>query len=227
MNHQDASEVRELVAAHRALLRQQGLRPVQIWVPDVRAPGFAAEALRQSALAAASAHAAEDQTFVDSISRLSDEGDTEDAEWGEANPGLPPGHALRRQAVGGARSLRRFFRRDRLDLSRKFDPPEADIRMIGLFLNASVERATGVPDHRHVSRMHLSCAPGSRCRVIAVGALAFFADTHAPDCRSPAYRIRSARRRVRSSWPAAARASRRRRSRCCAGSAPPSAPARL
>ncbi|MGH9291402.1 MAG: antitoxin MazE-like protein, partial [Acidimicrobiales bacterium] len=30
------------VAEHRARLRAQGLRPVQIWVPDVRAPGFGA-----------------------------------------------------------------------------------------------------------------------------------------------------------------------------------------
>jgi hypothetical protein len=41
---------------------------VQIWVPDVRAAGFAAEAHRQSALAASSSHAAEDQAFVDAIS---------------------------------------------------------------------------------------------------------------------------------------------------------------
>lgn len=33
---------------HRAELRRQGLRPVQIWVPDTRAPGFAEEARRQS-----------------------------------------------------------------------------------------------------------------------------------------------------------------------------------
>ncbi len=64
---------RQRVAAHRARLRKQGLRPVQIWVPDVRAPGFAAEAHRQSALAAASAHAADDQAFIDAISWLADD----------------------------------------------------------------------------------------------------------------------------------------------------------
>jgi hypothetical protein len=42
------SNVRSRVAAHRAQL--QALRPVQIWVPDTRAPGFAEEARRQSAL---------------------------------------------------------------------------------------------------------------------------------------------------------------------------------
>jgi len=70
--------VRQRVADHRARLRRQGLRPVQIWVPDVRAPGFAAEAHRQSALAAASSNAAEDQAFVDAISWLGDEGNDEE-----------------------------------------------------------------------------------------------------------------------------------------------------
>ncbi len=51
---------------------------MQIWVPDVRAPGFAAEAHRQSALTAASPHAAEDQAFVDAVSWVGDAGDEED-----------------------------------------------------------------------------------------------------------------------------------------------------
>ena len=38
------------VAKHRAALRAAGLRPVQIWVPDTRADGFAAECCRQSLL---------------------------------------------------------------------------------------------------------------------------------------------------------------------------------
>lgn len=53
---------------HRQRLRDQGLRPIQIWVPDVRAPEFAAEAHRQSALIAASEHEVEDQAFVEAIS---------------------------------------------------------------------------------------------------------------------------------------------------------------
>jgi hypothetical protein len=36
--------------AYRARLRRQGLRPVQVWLPDVRARRFAAEARRQSRL---------------------------------------------------------------------------------------------------------------------------------------------------------------------------------
>ncbi len=78
MAERDHRPVRQRVAAHRARLRRQGLRPVQIWVPDVRAAGFAAEAHRQSALAAVSPHEHEDQAFVDAISWLGDEGDDED-----------------------------------------------------------------------------------------------------------------------------------------------------
>jgi hypothetical protein len=59
---------REKVRRHRDRLRAQGLRPVQIWVPDTRAPGFAEEARRQSAAVATSEHAEEDQAFVDAIS---------------------------------------------------------------------------------------------------------------------------------------------------------------
>lgn len=59
---------RDRVRAHRQRLREQGLRPVQIWVPDVRAPEFAAQAHRQSAAIAASEHEAADQAFVDAIS---------------------------------------------------------------------------------------------------------------------------------------------------------------
>lgn len=59
---------RERVREHRARLRAQGLRPIQIWVPDVRTPEFAAEAHRQSAVIATSEHEADDQAFVDSIS---------------------------------------------------------------------------------------------------------------------------------------------------------------
>jgi hypothetical protein len=59
---------RRTVSERRARLRAQGLRPLQIWVPDVRAPGFAAEAHRQSRAVAASEHANEDQAFADSVS---------------------------------------------------------------------------------------------------------------------------------------------------------------
>lgn len=59
---------RDKVREHRLRLRAQGLRPIQLWVPDVSAPGFAAEARRQARAAAQSAHEAEDQAFVDAAS---------------------------------------------------------------------------------------------------------------------------------------------------------------
>jgi hypothetical protein len=61
------------VREHRERLRKQGLRPIQIWVPDVRSPAFRSEAHRQSAAIAASAHAREDQAFIDAISDRGDE----------------------------------------------------------------------------------------------------------------------------------------------------------
>lgn len=40
------------VQKRRAALRAAGLRPLQIWVPDTRRPGFAEECRRQSRMAA-------------------------------------------------------------------------------------------------------------------------------------------------------------------------------
>ncbi len=59
---------KEKVRRHRERLRQQGLRPIQIWVPDVRAPGFEVQAHRQSLAVAESPMAYEDQAFIDAIS---------------------------------------------------------------------------------------------------------------------------------------------------------------
>lgn len=42
------------VQRRRDKLRAAGLRPIQIWVPDTRAPGFAEECARQCRLVAAS-----------------------------------------------------------------------------------------------------------------------------------------------------------------------------
>jgi hypothetical protein len=38
---------RDRVRKHRESLRAQGLRPIQIWVPDTRQPGFAEKVRRQ------------------------------------------------------------------------------------------------------------------------------------------------------------------------------------
>ena len=64
---------RDKVRPHRERLRKQGLRPIQIWVPDVRASSFKRAAHRQSLAVATSAGAADDQAFIDSVTDLSDE----------------------------------------------------------------------------------------------------------------------------------------------------------
>jgi len=54
------------VQRHRDGLRAAGLRPLQIWVPDTRRPGFADECRRQSKLAAMADAGDHDlQTFLD------------------------------------------------------------------------------------------------------------------------------------------------------------------
>ncbi|GAB3547606.1 antitoxin MazE family protein [Arthrobacter tumbae] len=70
---------RTRVLKDRKRLREQGLRPIQIWVPDVRSPEFAAAAHCQSVLVAASGSEVDDQAFVDAIA----------VEW-DAGPGECP-----------------------------------------------------------------------------------------------------------------------------------------
>jgi hypothetical protein len=57
----------ERVRAHRKRLRAQGLRPVQIWVPDVRSPEFVDQAHEQSRAIASSEQASDDQAFIDAL----------------------------------------------------------------------------------------------------------------------------------------------------------------
>ena len=65
---QNSRSSRDKVRLHRERLRAQGLRPVQIWVPDVRARSFVAAARKQSKAVAASEHAKVDQRFIDAVS---------------------------------------------------------------------------------------------------------------------------------------------------------------
>jgi hypothetical protein len=58
---------RERVRAHRTRMRAQGLKLVQMWLPDVNSPEFAAEAHRQSLAIAQSSTEREDQAFIDAI----------------------------------------------------------------------------------------------------------------------------------------------------------------
>ncbi len=54
-------------------MRERGLRPVQIWVPDVRSQGFAQEAQRQAALVARVELESDDQEFLEAVSASWDE----------------------------------------------------------------------------------------------------------------------------------------------------------
>lgn len=61
------------VRQHRERLRAQGLRPIQIWVPDVRAASFKAQAHTQSLAVAAGSQAEADQSFIDAVAEWGDE----------------------------------------------------------------------------------------------------------------------------------------------------------
>lgn len=72
--------VNSRVKKHRDALRAAGLRPIQIWVPDTRRPGFAEEVRRQCAIVAAADAGDRDlQDFMDAALldlEPSDEGET-------------------------------------------------------------------------------------------------------------------------------------------------------
>jgi len=72
-----ATPVNERVQKRRQALQAAGLRPVQIWVPDTRRPGFAAECHRQSVQTAlADADDRDLQDFLDAaLSDLTSEGE--------------------------------------------------------------------------------------------------------------------------------------------------------
>ena len=59
---------RDKVRAHRARLREQGLRPVQVWVPDVRSKAFRRQAHLDSLAIANDPSEKRDQAFVDAVS---------------------------------------------------------------------------------------------------------------------------------------------------------------
>jgi hypothetical protein len=58
---------RERVRKHRESLRAQGLRPIQIWVPDTRLPGFAKKIRRQCIAANDPEHDREVFDFMDAV----------------------------------------------------------------------------------------------------------------------------------------------------------------
>jgi len=65
--------VGERVSEYRRRMRDRGLRPLQVWVPDVRTATFAAEAHRQASLVAEAADNNDDQDFIEAVSARWDE----------------------------------------------------------------------------------------------------------------------------------------------------------
>ncbi|MBT3447520.1 MAG: antitoxin MazE family protein [Candidatus Thioglobus sp.] len=57
--------VTQRVNSHRNRLREQGLRPIQIWIPDARRDGFAQECQRQSQLLQNDAHEHEISSWIE------------------------------------------------------------------------------------------------------------------------------------------------------------------
>jgi hypothetical protein len=63
----DRRNVARRVQRHRESLRAAGLRPIQIWVPDVRSKSFALQARRQSLAIARSVQEKDDLAFIESV----------------------------------------------------------------------------------------------------------------------------------------------------------------
>ncbi|HKT74107.1 MAG TPA: antitoxin MazE family protein [Steroidobacteraceae bacterium] len=59
--------VAQRVEKHRKALRAAGLRPIQIWVPDVRSRNFTAQARRQSLAIARSHQELDDVAFAGAL----------------------------------------------------------------------------------------------------------------------------------------------------------------
>src|ERR1700675_2595215 len=87
------SASRDKVRAHRTRLRKAGLRPVQIWVPDVRLKCFAQAAHRQSLAVAQRPHAKPGpllRRYIFSLEKRMRRGDPWPAGGGGASAGSRP-----------------------------------------------------------------------------------------------------------------------------------------
>ena len=62
------STISKRVCKHRKNLKDAGLRPVQIWVPDIRREGFAEECRRQSRLVRNDQQEREILTWIEDVS---------------------------------------------------------------------------------------------------------------------------------------------------------------
>ena len=87
MTKHEKIDGRTRVANHRAAMRAKGYRLKQFWVPDTRTPEFQETARREALAIANSPYEAEEQAWVDEISR----GVWEGSETERASPGKPGG----------------------------------------------------------------------------------------------------------------------------------------
>jgi hypothetical protein len=62
-----AAKVAPRMKQYRDRLRASGLRPIQLWVPDTRTPGFAAECRRQSAVLQHDRAEVDAAEFIDAV----------------------------------------------------------------------------------------------------------------------------------------------------------------
>ncbi len=58
---------------HRDSLRRKGLRPVQLWVPDTRAPGFAEDVRRQCEVINAAERESGTMDWIERVSVFDDD----------------------------------------------------------------------------------------------------------------------------------------------------------
>jgi hypothetical protein len=65
-----AANVSERVKRRRDRLRAAGLRPIQIWVPDTRLPGFAEECRRQCRVVRDDPHEADVLDWLDAAAAM-------------------------------------------------------------------------------------------------------------------------------------------------------------
>jgi hypothetical protein len=68
----ERSNIVARVRKHRQALRAAGLRPIQIWVPDTRRRGFAAECRRQSLSLRDDPHEHETLEWIDKVADQDD-----------------------------------------------------------------------------------------------------------------------------------------------------------
>jgi hypothetical protein len=68
----ERSNIAARVHKHRQALRAAGLRPIQIWVPDTRRRGFAAECRRQSLSLRDDPHETETLEWLDKVADQDD-----------------------------------------------------------------------------------------------------------------------------------------------------------